>query len=179
MLSLRGGDLISDIYKKQRAVVLLTIREAIHIKGFKALQKILFFINEVMEFGFTYRLYWFGPYSEDVEKIFLDLRYLNLVTYTEREPYPIISLNGLQINYINTIIEAYLDTQEIQKIGQIVHKLNKYSPTDLELLSTVYMIRKYNTNKREEIIKIVKRTKKIKDDRLILKAIRTLNSLKL
>lgn len=141
-------------------IILYVFSKLNKIKGKKAFQKIIYFLEENgIPLGYSYRWWIYGPYSRELD---IDLRLLifeNKVDYiTSQIPYILIKKNSNEILLPHTIKN---------KIDSILSELNTISnnmePLKLELAASIHFILNTleltETEKINEVKKIIKRRK--------------------
>lgn len=107
------------------------------INGKKALQKIMYFINEELKLSYHYKWWAYGPFSKE---LYDELDFFILLGYVRYDP----------TNFLVTATEK-LDIKEIvleenvkKMIDDIIRKLEEYTglePRKLELLASLYFLR--------------------------------------
>ncbi|MDQ7032892.1 MAG: hypothetical protein Q9M37_09310 [Desulfonauticus sp.] len=123
------------------------------IKGRKKLQKMIFILKNLgAPFQERFKLYYFGPYSVDLQ---LELEELSLLKIIEE----IWDGNLCLYNFKSEELKKnFLDNSEVKEYIPVIKELNKTNTSVLELLSTyLYLIR---VEENEEIarkkLKIIK-----------------------
>jgi len=120
------------------------------IRGKKALQKIMYFLNEVIGRPYTFRWWKYGPFSKE---LYDDMDLLLFMGKMEYDP------DGPEIT-ISKFIERSQIPPEIEKrIDVILRKLEEftdYKPFELELLASVHFLRNYayDLEKKDDVRRI-------------------------
>lgn len=143
--------------KDQNEMVLQIINCLTEVAGVapckKKLQKIVYLIEQKnIDLGFPYKIYIYGPYSEDLDYTICELK----------------AEHSLEITYGNKghILECIKQLGQntiSQDIVQIIRAFGKKSAKELELISTALYAERYIENKNDQgIMQAVHKIKKNK-----------------
>lgn len=128
------------------------ISEVSETPGKKKLQKIIYLIEEKgFDLGFDYRIYYYGPYSSDLDFAVREMNIDGLLTIDySRSEHKIAVAEGISCSKDDNPI-----------INEVIELYGKDSPSDLELCATaLYVFKQVNDKtKVEEGVRKLKGTK--------------------
>ena len=107
------------------------------INGKKALQKIVYFINEKLDLSYHYMWWAYGPFSKE---LYDDLDFLLLLGYAKYDHYNFVLMATDKLKRERIRLERNL-TQEIDNIISRLKEYTGLDPRKLELLASLYFLR--------------------------------------
>jgi uncharacterized protein len=136
-------------YLIKRHIKLLSLLKLTgEIEGRKKFQKIVYILQSLgIDFNFSYKYHYYGPYSIDLQLTLEDLKAINLlkeerVEYSEAYNYSLIP---------EILEDSKLDSELANKLD-LISFLNKQDSNNLELVATIYYLRK-NGYENEKALK--------------------------
>ena len=148
------------------ALILATIRcfEQEHPKGSLGrtkLQKLRYFAKELgVPYGLRYRMYFYGPYSDELEDEIRELQVQNVVVDHSKDP-------GRYSEY--GLGSAVRRTKRVSRwmptIESVVQALGGQGPEVLELLATVKFTFERQDTKKGVRVKVIKEVRELKGEK--------------
>jgi len=128
--------------------------------GKKKFQKLVYLVENVgnVNLGFSYKIHFFGPYSDKLDDTLTNLQGKGLIYYDYKEQSHLICLH--EIEDYDDFYEADLDEHELKKIEEIFSIYGGNTPNQLELLTTTHFA--FENLKDKSNASVIKGVQKIK-----------------
>ena len=146
--------------KETRFAIIRYLVDELGDVGKTKIQKIIYFLQHAfgVPLDYVYTMYYFGPYSEELNNNLLDMKlqnYLHIEAAPDGYGYHVRPGNEVIDSTIYDKIKPYK-----RQLDDCLDKFGQSSPSDLELLGTLYFVKR-NEDKltKEEIFKKVKMSK--------------------
>ncbi|PKM77181.1 MAG: hypothetical protein CVU90_08495 [Firmicutes bacterium HGW-Firmicutes-15] len=130
------------------------------IRGKKAIQKLVYFSKVLgIPFDNSYKMHYFGPYSETVAQEILDAEKADIINCTGSYVY----YPGSQAESIRSQYHSMI-SDNIDLLSKLIELFGDMSPSKLELYATTHYVDNiqkhlYNNYDKEEIVQAVKNLK--------------------
>lgn len=126
---------------KPQSEALLRILASGPVRGRKRLQKLAYFLQEAEDqpLGFDFRMYFYGPYSPNLDARLQLLESLDLIRVGDED--------GVAEYSINDASDLSGQPKMKKKIDRVLENFDEFSASKIELYATVHFLARRNADK--------------------------------
>jgi uncharacterized protein YwgA len=153
-----GGSMMSEITTKAGYIIDAINKITLKTPGKKTLQKMVYLIQEKgLDLGYEYGLYFYGPYSAELDKETMFLSSDGVIEFTYSEYSHMMEIGK------DVTIKSGLSQSDEDAAKEVIEHFKDYTPSKLELLTTA--IYAYNNLEQKTEKDIINGVKKIKGEK--------------
>ena len=134
----------TDFQLKPQSEALLRVLARGPIRGRKRLQKLAYFLQEAehQPLGFDFRMYYYGPYSPNLDARLQLLESLDLIRVDDED--------GVAEYSINDASNLSGQPTMKKKIARVLENFEEFSASQIELYATVHFLARRNADKNHQ-----------------------------